>query len=266
MIENNIHYMVVGQWSLPSVLLSLYLYYFLGFRTSLLIFVLATVVILIFGNRFSFAVSVISWVVFDLSSERSFLKKPVFLSLISISLFLLFGSFTSYLDEILNLLLKYDINAIGVRRLLSSIFNYSQGFDVTSGRTDLFDAAISLIGSNPIGYGMINGNNVLGLLLGEDVRYIPITYPHNFFLEFYLHFGLYLGTLFIIGFVYLILFLTNHKRFIRLEYGLFLSMALMSIQLMTSSSYLFSTSFWLFISLGINLYCKLKFSRRKNLL
>lgn len=262
--ENNIHYMVIGQWLIPSAVIAFFLYYYSNFKFGLLIGVIVTASILVFGNRFSLLVSIVAFVSLDLCSNKSLFKKPPVIVASFVFLFFFIGSVNLFLKDILFYLQSKGVNAIGVQRLVDTIFNYSHGYDIASGRGVLFEKTIDLISRNPLGYGPINGNNLLGISLGGDKINVGITYPHNFILEIILHFGV-IGSFFILLFI-IVLTCTIHanRYFVYRGFGLFLSLGLISLQLFTSSSYIYSTSFWLFVSLGLAIYSELSNQQHSN--
>ncbi|HIF9523262.1 TPA: O-antigen ligase family protein [Photobacterium damselae] len=215
-------------------------------------FIISSVIIFTSANRFILVVSLISVISIYLSNiklSRGFLFNVTIFSVLSIIFSL---NIISILNYLLDSMSYFGIYSMGLQRLLDSLNAFSNGDSVISGRGLFYLDTLSLIMSNPFGLGPINGNNLLSLSMERSYDSVMLAYPHNFFLELYLHYGIFGGTFVLIIIGMIALYNVKYRERIGSKFYLYLMMSCLSISLLTSSSYLFFSPFWISLALGLN--------------
>jgi hypothetical protein len=231
------NYMTFAFWLLPTCLISFYFHVTDKSIFMLCITIISLVILFMFGNRFSTIVAIFSLGMIYIH-VIGFNKLLLFL-LVFITLFLLI--IIDNIDPILSILIdfstSFDLSNRALIRMQDSL-----GGDlasISSGRDFIYKITLEAIANNPFGYGPLLGNEYI-------LRETAAPYPHNVFLEIILHFGVLLGSLFIILLSYLvvrILFLKNEGTWV------ILMTCLLSLPLLTSGSYIVNSTFWLSLSL-----------------
>lgn len=183
------------------------------------------------------------------------LLKPKGLGIILISICLVGIVYIFYFNEIIELA-GILINKYGLSSRLIDFAN-SDNFIEDENRNRLLDSSIELIKLNPIfGLGMAQDRIPLNSILMGDPDDAIGNYPHNIFIELFLHFGVIIGSILIISIsrlLYLSLiknddFYSKEVIFIFLGIGLF--------PLFFSGSYLNAPFFFFLLGFCYNAYFK----------
>lgn len=244
-ISLGVDYMSLGYAMLQVLIFLLYLKYE-DYSQRLLInigLVLALIFIFFLGNRFSSFIAVfgiISLYFFNLSTKYQKIKFILILG--GILLFLKFYLF--YLIERLSEVLKsYNINLIGLNRIMVTLYRIQENTDFTSGRIDIYKQAIQVIFDNPFGIGLFG---YLKKIDGATIGY----YPHNIFIEIALNWGIIIFLIFILFSLYFF------YRFLKIKdkrYRNFIWIfCLLNMNLLVSNSYMKYQFFWLFLAISLN--------------
>lgn len=125
-----------------------------------------------------------------------------------------------------------------------------------NGRIEIWTAAWEMIKKNPFGYGAMGSQPVIS-------KYIYAGYPHSVFLEIFIDFGVFLGSLilvFLLWNAYKMLFYRKNRAWL----PVFLPYFATSWQLLISLCYWSSPPFWASIATGVNCYLDGKNKSRSN--
>lgn len=240
-------YMIYGYIMLQSTIFLIFLQVKnkkISFINFLLTFY-SLFMILLFGNRFSILIGVLSILVFYWYYERKRMKKLILYFIILLGGLSLYFNLKNILISINDLFLKFNYKVYGILRLIRSLELKEKGADVTSGRTDIYIEAIKIIKDNPLGIG------IWGYLSEVKSKWLMLGYyPHNIFVEIGMHWGLIGLTIFII------IILKVGYRIITMEnssYKLFLiALILLNTKLLLSDTYISYNMFWMFWAVYLN--------------
>lgn len=244
-ISLNVNYMSLGYAMLQVLIFLLYLKYE-NYHLKLLIniqLILALVFIIFLGNRFSSFIAIFGIVfLYFINLSKKYQKIKFILGIGGILLCLKFYFFY-LIEKLFKILEKYDINLIGLNRMLATLYKIQANIDFTSGRIDIYKQAIEVIFENPFGIGLFG---YLKKINGAQIGY----YPHNIFIEIALNWG-------IIGlFIFMIFLLYYFYRFFKIKdkrYKNFIYIfLLLNMNLLVSNSYMKYQFFWLFLAVSLN--------------
>lgn len=257
--SGTISYMSVGMWLSPGFLFSYYYYYIEKDKLMLVWLLLSAVMLFTSANRFILVVTMFSILAIYLSAVKinfSFLVKSI--SFCCLILFVLIN-IVEILVYSLDLMGSLGVYAMGIQRLLDSLSSLSDGQSVLSGREMFYKYTYDLIINHPFGLGPIHGNNMLSLYIEDSIDSVILAYPHNFFLEVFLHLGIFLGVLFILFCMWVAVQNFIYRSVLGSRFYFYLIMSCLSMSLLTSSSYLFFSPFWISLALGVNNIAKARF-------
>jgi len=209
------------------------------YSTKELLFALISIfVILALGSRGAllciavFIVLKMAPLIFQVSRSKVFYNFLVIVSLVFLSL-----NLDKLLNTLYELLTKYDINSRSIKLLLSGEVHLS-------GRDYIYENLIQAVTNHPL----------VGLGLGADRRIIGKEggYAHNFFLEVIINFGVIVGGIAIILFLFILIrsVLTKNTKNYHL---IIIWISLGFIHLMVSSSYITDIKFWILLGLLIKI-------------
>lgn len=156
-----------------------------------------------------------------------------------------------FYDDIIEGLLKlsesWNFESRSLENLLNSTLFESRGRDMISKKL------ISAFGQNIFGYGIFGDRTITGG-----------SYAHNIFLELLIHYGCLLGTILIIGYIYITLSpmlfdkYKNNSDIFNLYFALFSSTF---VKLMFSDSYLVFPTFWALIAFSLLIVRRRKYEK-----
>jgi hypothetical protein len=179
--------------------------------------------------------------------------KGLFVIAISISFLSLVYLF--YFKEIVEFASLW-IQKFGLSSRLVEFIN-SDNFIEDENRNLITDLSINLIISNPlVGLGILRDRLVINSFLVGDINDAKGNYPHNIFLELYLHFGLIFGSIFILN-IFRLLYLAiihNTNIFSKKIVLIFLGIGL--FPLFFSNSYLNAPLFFMLIGFCVSINAK----------
>jgi O-antigen ligase len=180
-------------------------------------------------------------------------KKNIIILIVTTGFFLYLVNI--YWNKVLSwlgkIIIKYNLS----QRLILMLSNNT--FWENESRNKLFNNSLSVIADKPIlGTGIIKDRIILAGLMGEPINEAIGWYPHNFFLEVLLHFGLIVGTIFIILFIYLVIisFIRNKDK--DMVEILFIFLGIGFFPLFFSGSYLDWPMFFVFLGFCINAFLR----------
>lgn len=239
---NNSHsdpssYMRFGYAILPSVVLS-FSYMFCEKKTfwALVLLILSSIEMFIYGARGAFLTFLVFIILFLLSSPETKLAKKT-----SLIIFLIISGFIffSYLPSIISILNGYGINTYSLIKY-SNYLNGENLASVSSGRDVLYISAVERIIHSPIFGSPFNTCYV-------DFHNFGLSYYHNVLLDLAVNFGIPLTIIFIAMFLYKSnrILITKDKRIITV----FLVLLCIPMgRLFVSSNFWSRPDFWLLIS------------------
>ncbi|MSS44169.1 O-antigen ligase family protein [Anaerosalibacter bizertensis] len=204
----------------------------------LLVFV-GIMMIIIMGSRGPLLSLILFW--FFLAIKYIHNSKNIVKYFITTCLFIAVIIIISLNFDIMIVKLNLILENMGFRSRTLRIF-LSNSVDFSSGRINIYSFIVECIKERPLlGYGLAGDRVLLGG-----------TYPHNFFLEVLVQFGVIIGGLIIILFIYFYINgIFNNKDEVETDLAL-LFFGIGFVQLLVSGSYLTSGNFWLFMSICIN--------------
>lgn len=142
--------------------------------------------------------------------------------------------FNDIIEFLYNTLLKYGINSRTLKLFLGDSIHLS-------GRDRIYEDVLKATLNKPLlGLGLAGDRHILGGNRGS--------YAHNIFLEILSHFGIIVGSFFIILLIYKIIKIT-FKKDMKIYNMAIIWISLALIPLMVSSSYLIDFKFWIMIGL-----------------
>lgn len=164
--------------------------------------------------------------------------------LLIISGFFFYLFYNSFLLWVANLLTKFNIDS----RIITALINNS--LDSNNGRSAITDVGLDLIYKQPFGYGFL-GERVP---INEGIWWFTTNgYSHNIFLEFILQFGVIIGTILAIFYLYTIIkcIITSEKN---VEGWRALGIIFISYcsLLLVSRSYATTPEFWSYLAVLFN--------------
>lgn len=222
----------------PVEILLYKIYRDFNFIDVLLVFA-GIMMIIIMGSRGPLLSLVLYWIFLTIKHIRN--SKNVVRHFIRSSLFI---------AVIIIVLMNFDLMIVKLDLVLKNMgfgsrtlrIFLSSSADFSSGRINIYSFIVECIKERPLlGYGLAGDRVLLGG-----------TYPHNFFLEVLVQFGVIIGGLIIILFIYFcIKGMFNNKDEAETDLAL-LFFGIGFIQLLVSGSYLTSGNFWLFMSICMN--------------
>lgn len=143
-----------------------------------------------------------------------------------------------FLKEILMYIYDFLLNNFGIRSRSIQLFLRDDVY--LSGRDRIYEQVLKEIADNPL----------LGIGLGGD-RVVTGGYQsHNIFIEIFANFGILIGTIIIIGMLYIViksLLIKDEKKYNMIIVWLSIGF----IHLLVSSSYLIDFRFWIFIGICV---------------
>jgi hypothetical protein len=232
-------FMSIAYFLLPINLISYFVYTQSHSKKSIILYFVSLIILLFLGNRGTILISILFVIVLIfLSNKKAFMKFLKLSSFLVIFLLLFFyiGS------EFLNL------------RIIQVIVN--QGFFTDNIRLKLWNSLFFELIKSPLKINGIfadrffyiekySGTNYFGFTFSEDM--IRSLYAHNFILEFLYNYGLVIGFLILVLYFIYLYYIFIYYPTRRTILVLFIFMGV--LQLMFSSSYLYSQTFWIFIAL-----------------
>ena len=120
----------------------------------------------------------------------------------------------------------------------------------SSGRNNYYDFVIDYIKSHPlIGSGMINDRAIIANALSVPAEDAYGAYPHNFFLELLMQFGIVIGSVIIIAFLGLLIYTLFGKFKSSYKEYLIMFLFIGFVPLMVSGSYITFQGFYVLLGL-----------------
>jgi O-antigen ligase len=211
-------------------------------------FILSLITVIYAGARgplICIALFFVIKILFNTNLSRKKLLIIIITSLI-IALFISFF-FEDLLKYLINLGEKHGFSL----RLLMNLENRTLFVDTS--RHTLMNSSWNVLASHPLlGVGIYNDRIILSNMMDLPSSEIKGWYPHNIFLEILLQFGLVLGGILIIGFLWLIYcaLVKNKNRYEKNLVIIFLAIGF--LPLLFSESYIESNVFFLFLGLCLN--------------
>jgi O-antigen ligase len=201
--------------------------------------VLGLFMIIVVGARGPIISLVLFWIVLILinSFKNKISLKRIMVFLIALIIVVLCIFYYEFIIlEIDSLLQHFGIYSRTITILLTD------NIDFSSGRIPIYRYTIKKIMDKPIfGYG-----------IAGDRIFLDGTYPHNIFLEIFVHFGVIMGSIIILIFMfYWFNGIIRNKNKEELDLAIiFFGIGL--VNLFISGSYITSSNFWLFMAICIN--------------
>jgi hypothetical protein len=247
----------LGYLTLTSATLSLS---FLMKRVSiinLITFLISFTLIVIIGARGPL-VSLIIFYFFKLFHNNIYKPKGIMIILISFSV--IFIGYFYYINEFIGFA-DFFIKKYGFSSRLVDFAN-SDTFLEDENRNRLLEYSIELIKLNPIfGLGIAQERIPLNSLFKQNPVDAIGNYPHNIFIELFLHFGVIMGSILILlVFRLLFLSLTKNDNFYSKEV-IMIFLGIGFFPLFFSGSYLGAPLFFLLLGFCYNTYSKINYKR-----
>lgn len=158
------------------------------------------------------------------------------------------------------LLLTYEYILLAIAAILNT-FNISSRFitkmlqgsiaDTTS-RNEIWAAAINMIKENPFGYGAMGSRHVIS-------QFIYVAHPHQIFLELLIDFGVFFGSLIIVGLGIMVIKILTMKGIPEWK-GLFVVFFARACQLLISLTFWHSIGLWSVLAIGV---CIFSYERKR---
>lgn len=176
----------------------------------------------------------------DKRKKKSVFGMAAMLSLIAVAVL----KFNSLVDFAYRISLKIGVNT----RILDKL---TEGELLSSsGRNNYYDFVIDYIKSHPlIGSGMINDRAIIANALSVPAEDAYGAYPHNFFLELLMQFGIVIGSVIIIAFLGLLIYTLFGKFKSSYKEYMIMFLFIGFVPLMVSGSYITFQGFY--VLLGI---------------
>ena len=238
---------------LPAVVISFNAFLKKKSLLHLINFVVAFVLLTMAGARGPFVITILFILISSFQVRKSFSKKKKFLSVFFGVLFIIIFTLVFW-PKVEKLVI---INSFNDSNRISQRIEQDNMFEDDS-RNSLISNSLSLIIEHPFGMGIGQERVELSDNYQDDVGW----YPHNFFLEVLLHYGIIIGAIIIALLIYLmyISFVKNKNDVTRNIWLLFFSFGF--LPLMFSGSYTNWPLFWLFLGLSINILHENKLVRK----
>lgn len=204
---------------------------------DLIMFMISLFIMLTFGSRGAI-IPLILFIFIKLFTKKSYsIKFYAFKMGTLLGIAITTVLYKPILETVHSLLSNMGLSSRTVNSLLSSEIN-------SSGRDDIYTSMIGKIKDNPIiGYGLYGDRVLRG------------NYAHNILIEFLLHYGIIIGSLFLIIILFLLVRIFFRNR--QIEYDVILIyFCLGFMPLMLSYSYLIYVNFWIFLGLLLQMSFK----------
>lgn len=238
--RDKMNYMTFGYWMLTSAIIFFYFYLVENKIFYLFLAIFSAILIFMFGSRFAILCFVFSALVlryiFIGGGKRFFVILFFFCVIGLLSIF----SIDLILITLIDLAEFFDLIPKSLYRLSTNLAEGLKG--VSSGRDIIYSESIDLISNNPFGVGIFGYTKVLS-------EQAVFKYPHNFFLQTTLEYGL-VGAALILALLF-ILCLKNFVSVDRDKGWLFFVLLVLNIKLLVTGSYLWEPTFWMCIGIGI---------------
>lgn len=251
-LQRNMNYMFIGIYnSYNSLILLYFLFNDHENKIKNVIFVGLTIAISLFGNRsamLTIGLGII--VIFSIRRYNKNLKKLISNIGVYSILIALVINLHKILDLVILILNRININSYAVRKFIIML---EEGLaSSSSGRDVLYDAALNIISSSK---GLPRG-------IGYYYQVTGSQYPHNFILEWFIVFGVVVGSALLIILLYSIVsFIFKNKLNEEKKIFFILMLIYFFTRSLFSSSFLIERSFWIVIMMLVS---QLHINKRRN--
>lgn len=252
MVSNKMSsYMFYGIYMSYSFCIILLYYIKTNKKINLPLLMYILVSTMIYGNRSAVLTMIMSIIIFNLLFQEKYTKKVIFIILISLlSIFAVIYQ-DQLISETIRFLTQLDLKTYSINKYLLQL-NKGLG-SALSGRDFLYNDGLR----------MISESKGLPLGIGYFENATGIRYPHNFFIDFFIVFGIYGGIILLSS-----ILISSIKTFINFDkYGkqfMILIFIVSSVRLMFSSTFIVERNFWIIISLLVFAYQNIGINKIKD--
>lgn len=236
--NEEVNYMRFGYTLLPTVLFSFSNLLSKKKKSTLILFILSFLDMLVFGSRGSLLTFVLFLIFYIYFTSIVNKKTKIYLTFI---LFLLSINLKNILNFIVEYANNYTLYSYAIVKYLN-LFDGSSLASTSSGRDEIYETAINRIFNSPI----------LGSPLNSSYVDTGSTYYHNIFLDIIVNFGI-LGFIFFVCFIlYTFYKATRIKNYYFISTFLIIFFVTMG-RLVVSSSFWQRPEFWILMAISVNL-------------
>lgn len=258
--KNFMNYMTFGYWMLPSTLFYMYFFIIEKKKINIIFNITSIIFIFLWGSRFSFVLSLVGSIILFYSFVDKKTKKRLKILFLMLSPILIMGytNLNNILVNLINSMDSFNMSSLSLKRLLNSITGNTS--TILSGRDIIFRNTLNVISDNPFGIGL------WGFKKNTILNYGEIFYPHNIFLELFLHYGIF-SIVFMIAFIVITVIVIKKSKNKNFR-NLIIVMIILNIKLLLTGSYLWEPYFWILITIIFTKFTQpikknLSFSLRK---
>ena len=257
-IEEESYSQYYGYMVLPAVVISASVLFEKFKITHLLNLILSLLVIIFTGARGPFVCFALFVAIKFLLITGISLRKRIAITIIACTLI---AVILFFFQDILFFLSDIGRNKGYSLRLLTQMADETLFID--EGRNSIKKYSMQLLMDNPlIGVGIYRDRILLSNLLGEGLNEVAGSYPHNIFLEVLLHFGLIIGGLMIIWFLWIIYRVIFRNKNKDTKDVILIFFAFGFNPLLFSGSYLKNGYFFLFLGFCINILIDARIAKK----